>query len=460
MCKECKGCKEFANGNKMSYSCFEELTDDLKKKFQSKAKGIKLDDSKKAYVDFINKLNKNGDELLSDYVNATTKVRIHYGKCSHEHPEGKGVKPNNYKSGKGCGICHGFIVVEGDNDLATKCPDLAKEWHPTKNGDLKPTRVTCGSGREVWWLCLDCGYEWEATIANRISNDTKCPNCGDGISYPEKLMAIILDKLNIEYTRQLTYDNGKHKYDFYIKDWGANGVINETHGRQHYEQQRRKGARTLEEEQDNDKYKKGIAINNYDIVEEDYNEIDCRYSTLEWCKPNIEKALSKYIDINILTDEDWQEADVKAQKSKKIEACLYWKEQKETNKDLTTTIMAEIFNVNKATIIDWLTWGNERGLCIYNSEEERKAKERRQSKFVYLIKPDGTKWYDEAMSQKELARLTGISECAIGLCRIDGKPLVGGNRAKYDSKYIGSYVVEEDKLEEFLLNLKGGDIIE
>ena len=156
---------------------------------------------------------------------------------------------------------------------------------------------------------------------------------------------------------------------------------------------------------------------------------------------------------------DWKEIDKQAQKSKKEEVCQYWKEQKEANEDLTTAIVAEIFNIDKTSILWWLTWGNESGLCIYNGEEERKTKKRRESKFVYLVKLDGTKWYDEAMGQRELARLTGINFSTVSRCRENGKPL-GSRNAQYDSKYIGSYVVEEDKLEEFLLNLKGGDIIE
>jgi len=36
--------------------------------------------------------------------------------------------------------------------LVIKYPELAKEWHPTKNGDLKPTDVTKGYDKKAWWL--------------------------------------------------------------------------------------------------------------------------------------------------------------------------------------------------------------------------------------------------------------------------------------------------------------------
>ena len=29
-------------------------------------------------------------------------------------------------------------LIKGENDLATLYPALAKEWHPTENGNLKP----------------------------------------------------------------------------------------------------------------------------------------------------------------------------------------------------------------------------------------------------------------------------------------------------------------------------------
>ena len=39
--------------------------------------------------------------------------------------------------------------------------ELAKEWHPTKNGSLTPADLTLGSNKRVWWICSK-GHEWQA----------------------------------------------------------------------------------------------------------------------------------------------------------------------------------------------------------------------------------------------------------------------------------------------------------
>ena len=36
--------------------------------------------------------------------------------------------------------------------LAETHPDLAAQWHPTKNGELTPYDVTAGTDKSVWWL--------------------------------------------------------------------------------------------------------------------------------------------------------------------------------------------------------------------------------------------------------------------------------------------------------------------
>lgn len=58
-------------------------------------------------------------------------------------------------------------------------PGLAKEWHPTRNGDLNPRNVTPGSGKKVWWICIN-GHEWKAAIYSR-SRGSSCPICNKPI---------------------------------------------------------------------------------------------------------------------------------------------------------------------------------------------------------------------------------------------------------------------------------------
>ena len=67
----------------------------------------------------------------------------------------------------------GHNLKPGVNDLATVSPKVAAEWHPTKNGDLKPTDVTAGSSKKVWWLCRR-GHEWEAIIVARAKRGSSC----------------------------------------------------------------------------------------------------------------------------------------------------------------------------------------------------------------------------------------------------------------------------------------------
>ena len=86
---------------------------------------------------------------------------------------------NNRSNRNGsCACCSKKVLVKGINDLATTHPELAKEWHPIKNGDLKPCDVSYGLARKVWWLCPQ-GHDYQATLNHR-SAGTNCPICNAG----------------------------------------------------------------------------------------------------------------------------------------------------------------------------------------------------------------------------------------------------------------------------------------
>ena len=84
-------------------------------------------------------------------------------------------------NGRGCPYTSNKKVWPGYNDLETLYPEIAKEWHPTKNGDLKPSQIIANSGQVVWWLLpfddLNTGkhfdFEWRARVYSRSTSG--CP---------------------------------------------------------------------------------------------------------------------------------------------------------------------------------------------------------------------------------------------------------------------------------------------
>jgi hypothetical protein len=64
--------------------------------------------------------------------------------------------------------------------LLAEFPDIAKEWHKTKNGDLKPSLVSSKAKQAVWWQCRKAkDHEWETAISNRTHRGTGCPYCAN-----------------------------------------------------------------------------------------------------------------------------------------------------------------------------------------------------------------------------------------------------------------------------------------
>jgi len=87
------------------------------------------------------------------------------------------AKPGNrlQENGMGCPVCSSHQVLKGFNDIPTTRPDLAAEWHPTKNGSNKPDQFTAGSNKKAWWICSE-GHSWFAYIGLR-SRGRGCPKC-------------------------------------------------------------------------------------------------------------------------------------------------------------------------------------------------------------------------------------------------------------------------------------------
>ncbi|ULP49235.1 zinc-ribbon domain-containing protein [Mycolicibacter virginiensis] len=88
------------------------------------------------------------------------------------------VAISNRAAGASCKKCasRAMTVPKPGNSLADRNPSVAAEWHPTRNGDLTPADVAFSRKDKAWWLCANCGHEWEASIGNRAKG-AKCPPC-------------------------------------------------------------------------------------------------------------------------------------------------------------------------------------------------------------------------------------------------------------------------------------------
>lgn len=60
--------------------------------------------------------------------------------------------------------------------LGALFPEIAAEWHPHKNGDLKAEQVQPDHLMTAWWVCSK-GHEFRATVRSRTRSHGRCPQC-------------------------------------------------------------------------------------------------------------------------------------------------------------------------------------------------------------------------------------------------------------------------------------------
>ena len=116
---------------------------------------------------------KNG-ELRPEGVAARSHKKV-WWVCEKGHEWDVGLVTRTLNK-TGCPYCAGMRVMPGENDLRTLSPEVADQWHPTKNGALTPEEVMPSSNYKAWWVC-ERGHEWQAVVYSRTGHGTGCPYC-------------------------------------------------------------------------------------------------------------------------------------------------------------------------------------------------------------------------------------------------------------------------------------------
>ena len=145
-------------------------------------KVIPGEDIQSLYPDVAARWDREKNDYGSDMAFPDSPKQV-WWKCElgHEWKSScKGVVNKAKVGQESCPYCAGKIFLSGFNSLAIVRPDIAKLWHPTKNGDLTPDDVPYHAYQKVWWLG-ECGHEWETHVSTLIRSRDKgypgCPYC-------------------------------------------------------------------------------------------------------------------------------------------------------------------------------------------------------------------------------------------------------------------------------------------
>lgn len=149
----------------------------------------------------------NKEYLLDDWDISKNKLsaeevtyasnKKYWWKCSNNHEWE--VSVYHRTKGNGCPICSNKRLLIGYNDLLTNNPNVASEFHPTLNGNLKPQDLIFSTSRKVWWKCNKCGNEWQTAVRHRtLDKKTGCPKCALAIRAKNKSISNLKSKGGIK----------------------------------------------------------------------------------------------------------------------------------------------------------------------------------------------------------------------------------------------------------------------
>lgn len=319
-----------------------------------------------------------------------------------KHPNGDNytyeVRETDLKRNIGCPCCSNTSVVKGINDVHTTHKHILEYFVNIEDS----YKYSYGNANKIELKCPICGTVKLISLNTLTKSGLGCV-CSDGFSYPSKFTFNILKQLDLKFITEYAPKWAKSKrYDFNV----SSSLLIEVNGLQHYEENNRKNARTLEEEIENDIIKKQLALNN-GFDEEHYISIDCRESDLEWIKNSILKSnLAKIYDLSII---NWDKANEFALSNLVKVACDYWNNGIKTTKEI-----AKIMDIDKNTVCRYLKQGVEASWCDYNPKEESIKNKCKK----IICKENGRIFKSIVECSKQSLDVFGVNMIPTGICAV------------------------------------------
>lgn len=337
----------------------------------------------------------------------------------------------------GCPVCSNLKIIKGYNDFGTTHPQFVCMLKDPNDAFIYGS----ASHSIVNWQCPNCKSVRSASFKYMSDQQFRCSSCSDKISYANKFMREFFNQIRTQcslyqyektfsWSKNISHENNKISgtkiYDNYIeKDKIA--IIVEIHGIQHYKESFFKispNIRTLHDEQLNDELKRIIALkNNIDF----YIEIDGRYSNCDYIRNNI--LCSKLSILFDLSEINWVQCDIMANKSLVIEACEHW------NRGVKTKQIAQILKIHQTTALRYLHQGNKLNICNYNGKTEKQLHLDSQSIAIVRLEKDTLYFLDHYKSIRLASRMMNTNFNSLRRCCNNKQKSAGGFKWMYSSDY-------------------------
>lgn len=360
---------------------------------------------KQRTISKVHELNPNV-EVISEYINYHKPIKCRCIKCMHTWE----TYPSSIfkESGVFCLACAGKVVNNYDkrNSLYYTHPELVIHFvniqdafeHVFNKGQREKNKFLC--------RCRDCGTFQEKT-KGALFYGFNCSFCGDGVSYPNKIIFKLIDELikkyditDVEREFSPEWADGK-RYDLKFC-YADNGYIVEMDGAFHYMHNKLSGI-TLEEsiEIDNAKTKKAHD-NGYTLI-----RINCNYKNsferFEHIKGNIEKSeISRLFDLN---DVDWKAIDLYGLGSVFVSVC----DEVNYKEDTSIELLMDKFLISEGAVRNYIKRGKEMGIIDKKKRIKNKTRSEIYDWYVFC----GQKLANE-VPFKNIGELSNNSLIAFG----------------------------------------------
>lgn len=379
--------------------------------------------------------NKDGDQsiqIIDRHIenNEKQRFKIYKYKCLNCGFEGEKSEFDLQVTWCPCCCSSPKVVVEGVNDIPTIAPWMV----PYFQGGYEEAKLyNCNSSKKIYPICPLCGRVKEKPIAIHQIYNAKSIGCvcGDGISYPNKVMHSILSQLNIDFIPEYTEDwLGLNRFDFCIPHLM---IMIEMDGNLGHGKNVFNGHKLTKNEEENkrltslykDNLKDDVALKHgYKVI-----RIDSSVSEIDYIKKNaLNSELSKHFDLSKI---DWKSCDEFALKNLIKETCDYFKEHANASYEY----VANKFHISKCTVGRYL----KRGLkvnWITDSEYKNILKNNKKHKETYVYDLDFNllnKFSSALDLVKNSKEIFGVQFSSGGITEAVKK------HTKYHNKYYISY---------------------